>query len=314
MASTDELYVGIDVSKRQLDVCVHGREDHWEFANDMQGIGDLVATLHGLEPTLITVEATGGYEMVMVVEISGAGLAVAVVNPTRVRRFAEALGQLAKTDRIDAGVIAHYGSVVRPATQKLRGEEEEYLAGLVKRRSQVIVMVTAEKNRLHTSSLRLRRDVQEHVEWLQAKLKELDGEIKQMISNSHIWVEKAAILRSVPGVGEVTVATLLGHLPELGDENRQKIAALVGVAPFNKDSGPRRGKRRIFGGRSSVRRVLYMAALVAVQRNPVIKSFYENLIQRGKPKKVALTACMRKLLVILNAMLRNGELWRYAPA
>lgn len=246
--------------------------------------------------------------------MSAAGLAEAVVNPTRVRRFAEALGQLAKTDRIDAGVIAHYGSVVRPATQKLRGEEEECLAGLVKRRSQVVVMITAEKNRLHTSPLRIRQDVQEHVEWLEAKQKELDGEIKQMISNSHVWVEKAAILRSVPGVGEVTVATLLGHLPELGDENRQKIAALVGVAPFNKDSGPRRGKRRIFGGRSSVRCALYMATLCAVRYNPVIKSFYENLLQRGKPKKVALTACMRKLLVILNAMLRNGELWRYAPA
>lgn len=314
MTSIEELFVGIDVSKRQLEVCVHGREDGWQFPNDVEGIRDLLPMLHRLAPTLIIVEATGGYEMVMVAEVCAAGLPLAVVNPTRVRRFADSLGQLAKTDRIDARVIAHFGSVVRPPIRTLQSEEEEYLRALVDRRSQIIVILTAEKNRLHTSPLRLRPDVQEHVDWLEGKLKELEAEISRMIRHSSIWREKEAILRSVPGVGPVTAVTLLADLPELGTLNRQKIAALVGVAPFNKDSGPKRGKRRIFGGRASVRRTLYMGTLVATRFNPVIRRFYENLIQRGKPTKVAITACMRKLLVILNAMLRNGEMWRYAPA
>lgn len=314
MTSTEELFVGIDVCKRQLEMRVHGCEDDWQFPNDAEGIGDLLVTLRRLAPTLIIVEATGGYEMVMVAEVCAAGLPIAVVNPTRVRRFADSLGQLAKTDRIDAGVIAHFGSVVRPPIRTLQSEEEEYLRGLVERRRQIIVILTAEKNRLHTSPLRLRPDVQEHVDWLEGKLKELEAEIGQMIRHSPIWREKEAILRSVPGIGPITAVTLLADLPELGTLNRQKIAALVGVAPFNKDSGPRRGKRRIFGGRASVRRTLYMGTLVATRFNPVIRRFYQNLIQRGKPTKVALTACMRKLLVILNAMLRNGEPWRYVPA
>ncbi len=309
MTSTDEVFVGIDVSKAKLDVRIHGQQDSWQFHNDADGIGALLQFLQQLPPTLVTVEASGGYELVMVAEVSAAHLPVAVVNPTRVPRFADSLGQLAKTDRIDAGVIAHFGSVVCPPVRTLHTEEEEYLAGLVDRRRQVIVMVTAEKNRLHTSPLRLRPGVQEHVDWLQAKLTDLEEEIGCIIRTSPLWCEKEAIMRSVPGIGPITAATLLADLPELGILNRQKIAALAGVAPFNKDSGPRRGKRRIFGGRASIRRTLYMAALSATKCNSVIRSFYQSLLRRGKEKKVALTACMRKLLVILNAMLRKGETW-----
>lgn len=314
MTNTDELFIGIDVSKSQLDVHAHGREDDWRFHNDAEGIRELIAMLQRLSPSLIAVEATGGYEMGMVSEVCAASLPVAVVNPTRVRRFADSLGQLAKTDRIDARMIAHFASVVRPPVRPLQSEEEAYLAGLVDRRRQITVMLTAEKNRLYTSPPRLRSSVQEHVDWLEGQLKELNDEIARLIRNSPIWCEKEALLRSVPGIGPVTSATLLADLPELGTLNRQKIAALVGVAPFNKDSGVKRGKRRIFGGRASVRRTLYMAALVATKFNPVIRRFYQNLLARGKVKKVALTACMRKLLVILNAMIRKREAWRYIPA
>ena len=312
MTSDRELFVGIDVSKGDVAVSVHGQDKGWQFHNDAEGFVQLIAALRPLSPTLIVVEATGGYELVMVAELCAAGLPVAVVNPTRVRRFAESLGQLAKTDRIDARIIAHFASVARPPVRTLHSEDEEYLGGLVERRRQIIVMLTAEKNRLYTSPLRLRADVKEHVEWLEGKLKELDDELSDLIRRSPIWREKEALLRSVPGIGPVTAVTLLADLPELGTLNRQKIAALAGVAPFNKDSGVKRGKRRIFGGRASVRRTLYMAALAATKFNPIIRAFYESLIRRGKEKKVALTACMRRLLVILNAMLRKNEAWRYA--
>lgn len=314
MTSADELFVGIDVGKKKNDVHIHGVEDESEYHNDAEGIRELVDSMRQLKPTLIVAEATGGYERVMVAELSAAGLPIAVVNPTRVRRFAESLGQLAKTDKIDARMIAHFASVVRPPVRTLKSEEEEHLADLMDRRRQIIVMLTAEKNRLHTSRGHIRDDIQEHVDWLTGKRNELDKEIDSMIRNSQEWSEKAALLRSVPGVGPVTAATLLADLPELGTLNRQKIAALVGVAPFNKDSGKKRGKRRIFGGRAPVRRTLYMAALVCTRFNPVIKQFYTRLIERGKEKKVALTACMRKLLVILNALVRKQEVWHYVPA
>ncbi len=310
--TTREVFVGIDVCKRHLEVRVHGREQGWQFPNDAEGVSQLLTKLRRLRPTLIVVEATGGYEKLAVAEVCAAGLPIAVVNPTRVRRFAESLGQLAKTDRIDAAVIAHFGSVVRPAAQALASEEEQHLRALLDRRRQIMAMLTAEKNRWHTSPACLRADVQQHVEWLQGKLKEIEAEIDDLIRNSPVWQEKTALLRSVPGIGPVSAATLVADLPELGTLNRQKIAALVGLAPFNQDSGPKRGKRRIFGGRASVRRTLYMSTLVAIRFNPVIKSFYEKLIRRGKPTKVAITACMRKLLVILNAMMRKGEAWRCA--
>lgn len=314
MTRADEPFVGIDVSKEKNDVHVHGTAEESQFRNDAEGIRELVESMRQLSPTLIVVEASGGYERLMVAELTAAGLPVAVVNPTRVRRFAESLGQLAKTDKIDARMIAHFASVVRPPVRALKSEEEELLADLLDRRRQIVVMSTAEKNRLYTSRGRIRDDIQEHVDWLTAKQSELDKEIADLIRSNQTWREKEALLRSVPGVGPVTASTLLADLPELGTLNRQKIAALVGVAPFNKDSGPRRGKRRIFGGRSAVRRTLYMAALACTRFNPVIKRFYDNLVGRGKEKKVALTACMRKLLVILNAMVRKQEVWRHIPA
>jgi transposase len=314
MTSSEERFVGIDVGKRKNDVHVHGLADESQYHNDAEGIRDLVGSMLQLSPALIVIEATGGYERYMVAELSAAGLPIAVVNPTRVRRFADSLGQLAKTDKIDARTIAHFASVVRPPVRALKSEEEEHLGDLLDRRRQVIAMQTAEKNRLHTSRGRVRDDIAEHIDWLAAKLNELDKEIADMIRISQEWSEQAALLRSVPGVGPVTVATLLADLPELGTLNRQKIAALVGVAPFNKDSGKKRGKRRIFGGRASVRRTLYMAALVCTRYNPVIKRFYNHLVDQGKEKKVALTACMRKLLVILNAMVRKQEFWHYIPA
>ena len=314
MTSSDERFVGIDAGKRKNDVHVHGMAEGWEYANDAEGIRELVDSMLQLSPTLIVVEATGGYERRMVAEVSAAGLPIAVVNPTRVRRFADSLGQLAKTDKIDARTIAHFASVVRPPIRALKSEEEEYLGDLLDRRRQLIAMQTAEKNRLHTSRGRISEDIKEHLNWLAAKLDELDGEIADMIGSSQEWSEKATLLRSVPGVGPVMTAALLADLPELGTLNRQKIAALVGVAPFNKDSGKKRGKRRIFGGRAAVRRTLYMAALAGTRHNPVIKRFYNHLLDQGKEKKVALTACMRKLLVILNAMVRKQEFWHYDPA
>ena len=314
MTKAGELFVGIDVGKAKNDMHVHGLVDESQFHNDAEGIRELVDSMRELSPTLIVAEATGGYERLMVAELSAAGLPIAVVNPTGVRRFADSLGQLAKTDKIDARTIAHFASVVRPPARALKSEEEKCLGDLLDRRRQVIAMQTAEKNRLHTSRGRMRDDIEEHVDWLAAKLDELDQEIADMIGNSPEWSEKATLLRSVPGVGPVTAATLLADLPELGTLNRQKIAALVGVAPFNKDSGKKRGKRRIFGGRASVRRALYMAALSCTRHNPVIKRFYDSLVNRGKLKKVALTACMRKLLVILNAMVRKQEVWTHTPA
>ena len=314
MTRAVELFVGVDVGKAKNDVHVHGLENESQFHNDAEGIRELVGTLQQLSPMLIVAEATGGYERLMVAHLSAAGLPIAVVNPTRVRRFADSLGQLAKTDKIDARTIAHFASVVRPPVRTLKSEEEEYLGELLDRRCQIINMQTAEKNRLHTSRGQIRDDIQEHVDWLTSKQKELDKEIARLIRSNQEWSEKEALLRTVPGVGPVTAATLLADLPELGTLSRQKIAALAGVAPFNKDSGSKRGKRRIFGGRSAVRRTLYMAALSCTRFNPVIKRFYDSLLDRGKEKKVALTACMRKLLVILNAMVREQEAWRHIPA
>jgi transposase len=270
----------------------------------------LVVQLSQLGPTLVVLEATGGFEMVLVAELVQAGLPVVVTNPRRVRAFARCTGRLAKTDKMDAKLLAHFAAAVRPPVRTLPNEEEEQLTGLLTRRRQIVDMLTVEKNRLHTVRPALRSDIEEHIAWLQEKLAKIDAEIDQFIRGTPLWREKEAILRSVPGVGRVTSCTLLAMLPELGTLNRQAIAALVGVAPVNKDSGRRQGKRRVYGGRATVRSVLYMAALAAKRYNPRIKQFYESLIRRGKEKKVALTACMRKLLVILNAMMHSNQPWR----
>jgi transposase len=310
MTSSPHVFVGIDVHKSKLEMSVHQRQEHWAFDNDPEGIAKLIVVLRALTPMLVAVEASGGYERGVVVEGCVAGLPMAVANPTRVRSFARGLGILAKTDRIDAGVIAYFACVARPPIRAVQDEQQEYLSERVGRRRQLIDMLTVERNRLHTCAPCLHSSIQEHIEWLKAEVKELDQEIDRLIQSAKSWSRKAVILDSVPGVGPVSIATLLADLPELGTLNRQQIAALVGLAPFNRDSGPKRGKRRIFGGRASVRRTLYMAALVATRYNPVIRSFYERLRSRGKEAKVALTACMRKLLVILNAMVARDETWR----
>jgi transposase len=306
----DENFVGIDVSKRHLDVAVWGQEEVWQQPNNEQGIIAVVGKLTELAPTLIVLEASGGWEMSLVAELAFAKLPVVVVNPTRVRAFAKATGQIAKTDKLDAGTIAWFAQAVRPEVRSLRNEQEAYLASLIARRRQVIGMVTAEKNRRHTTHGLIAERLEEHIAWLAAELDALEEDISRLIKESEVWQEKEALLQSVPGVGPVTAFTLLAELPELGALNRQKIAALAGLAPFNKDSGPRRGKRRIFGGRAGVRCVLYMAALSASKTNPVIKDFYERLLAKGKVKKVALVACMRKLLAILNAIIRDTRPWQ----
>lgn len=314
MAETAGIFVGIDVSKTWLDIAVHASEETWRAGNDDKGITRLIMRLKALEPALIVLEATGGFEMQLVAELAHAKLPVVITNPRKVRAFARSTGKLAKTDKLDAKLLAHFAAAIRPAVRPLPSEEEELLTGLLVRRRQLVDMLTVEKNRLHTVRPALRDDIREHIAWLQAKLAKLDEEIDQFVRKTALWKEKDAILQSVPGVGRVTSCTLLAMLPELGTLNRQEIAALVGVAPVNKDSGRKQGKRRVYGGRATVRSVLYMAAMAAKRYNPRIKKFYEGLLRRGKEKKVALTACMRKLIVILNAMLRTNQRWEFEPA
>jgi len=311
---TSGRFVGVDVSKRWLDVQVHEDGQAWKVGNDPDGFTTLIARMKMVGPTIIVFEATGGYESHCVKALSEAGLAVAVVNPTRVRRFAEAMGILAKTDKIDAKVIAHYASVAKPLAKSRPTPLEEQLAACVERRRQLLVELVAEKNRLSTSPACMQSDIEEHIVWIDEHVKKLDTQIQACISQKTEWQERVKIIDSVPGVGPVTATTLVAEMPELGLLNRQEIAALAGVAPFNKDSGPKKGKRRVFGGREGVRRTLFMAALSAAKCNPIIRSFYESLLKRGKEKKVALTACMRKLLVIINVMVRNGKPWKYLPA
>ncbi len=310
---TSELFVGIDVSKRWLEVQVYGEATSRKLGNDVDGFASLIEHAKLLQPELIVFEATGGYERRAVKALNEAGFRVCVVNPTRVRRFAEALGVLAKTDKIDARMIAHFANVVRPAANGRQTPLEEQLAACVERRRQLLVELVAEKNRLSTCPSCVREGIEEHIAWLEEHIERLETDIQTCIRQKPEWQARAEIIDSVPGVGPVTAATMLAELPELGQLNRQKIAALVGVAPFNKDSGPRQRKRKIFGGRAGVRRTLYMAALSATKFNPVIRAFYASLLERGKEKKVALTACMRKLLVIINALVRKGEAWRLSP-
>lgn len=311
---TSNIFVGIDVSKRWLEVHIHGYASSWKVGNDPDGIADLVKRMKAIQVSLIVFEATGGYERRAAKALREGGLPVAVVNPTRIRRFAEAIGILAKTDKLDAQVIAHFAAVVHPPVNGQQTTLEEQLAACVERRRQLLVELVAEKNRLSTCPTWMKLDIAEHVGWLEEHIERLAAEIQAFIAQDPEWKTRAEIIDSVPGVGEVTAATMVAELPELGSLSGKKIAALVGVAPFNKDSGPKRGKRRIFGGREGVRRTLFMAALSATRHNPVIRSFYERLLRYGKEKKVALVACMRKLLVIINSMVKKSEKWRYIPA
>lgn len=314
MKKAMEIFVGIDVSKAWLDEAVYEHKEVNRFSNNEVGIASLVRVLKKLKPKLIVLEPTGGFEILVVAELSRAGLPVAVINGKRVRDFAKATGQIAKTDKLDARVLAHFATAIRPEVRPLRTEEEEQLTALLTRRRQILDMITVEKNRLVTVRAKMKPDLEAHIHWLSDNLKELDQEIEDFIKGSPLWKEKDNLLQSVPGVGPVTSATMLGMLPELGLLNRQEIAALVGVAPMNKDTGNKQGKRSIYGGRADVRSVLYMAALSAKKHNPFIRKFYERLIRHGKEKKVALTACMRKLLVILNALVRTNQPWRSQTA
>src|SRR5512139_760239 len=312
MQKAVEIFVGIDVSKAWLDVAVHEQAEVWRMANEEAGIGKLVERLKAWRPKRIVVEPTGGFEILLVAELAQAGLPIVMVNAKRVRDFARATGQLAKTDKLDAKVLAHFAAAIQPPLRAMQTEQEEQLTARMTRRRQILDMLTVEKNRLVTLRGAMRTDIEAHLLWLSQRLKDLDQEITAFVHSSPIWKEKDTLLQSVPGVGPVPSATLLGMLPELGQLNRQQIAALVGVAPVNTDSGRKQGKRRVYGGRADVRSVLYMAALAATKFNPKIQAFYQSLLKRGKQKKVALTACMRKLLVILNAMLRTGQSWRFA--
>ena len=302
-------FVGIDVSKDTLEVGVRPDGKRWSVANSEQEITTLLESLLDVSPALIVVEATGGLQVMVVAELTAAGLPVAVVNPRQVRDFAKATGQLAKTDVIDADILAHFGEALRPEVRDLKDEETQHLTALMTRRRQIVGMLTAEKNRLSMSQKGIRKEIRKHIAWLQGRLDVMNKDISDAIRKSPVWREKDEILRSSPGVGPVLSVSLLAGLPELGTLNRKQVAALVGVAPLNRDSGRYRGSRSVWGGRSEVRAALYMAALVASKWNPVIREFYQRLIAGGKKPKVALTACMRKLLCILNAMIRNGARW-----
>jgi transposase len=310
MATSSETYVGIDVSKDRLDVAVLGEKQEKHVSNTKDGIAQLVKQMVDLQPELIVVEATGGYQRVVVDALFHAGLCVAVVNPARVRQFARADGLLAKTDRLDAQVLAKFGKKMQPRQYEGKSEAEKQLSALLVRRKQVEEMLKAEQNRLRTVSSSLRGSVERIIAILKEEKKRLDEQIRELMSEQQAWQEQTEILTSAPGVGVVTTATLLAELPELGKMDRKKIAALVGLAPMNYDSGKKRGYRKTKGGRTDVRSVLYMSTLVATRYNPVIRIQYQHLLKRGKLKKVALTACMRKFLTILNAMVRDQQPFR----
>ena len=305
------IYVGIDVAKAQVDVAIRPGGDRREVSNDPAGIAALVAQMQQLNPAALVLEATGGLELPLVAALAAASLPVVVVNPRQVRDFAKATGRLAKTDSLDAAVLAHFAEAVRPPRRPLRDAETQVLSSLVARRHQVMTMLVAERNRLSSAAMAVRPSIEAHIAWLKQQLDDLDQGLRQTLRQSPVWREKDDLLRSVPGIGNQISLTLLAYLPELGTLNRRQIAALVGVAPFNRDSGTLRGKRTVWGGRARVRTALYMGALVASRFNPVIRDFYQRLLSAGKPKKLALTACMRKLLIILNSILKYGSSWNH---
>ena len=303
-------FVGIDVAKAHLDIAIRPGDKQWQVDYTEEGIQELVGQIAKFHPALVVLEASGGLEVTVVEALAVADLPVVVVNPRQVRDFAKATGKLAKTDALDAHVLAHFAEAIRPACRSLPDSETQSLNALVARRNQVITMMVAEKNRLRTSRPPVIQRIQLHIDWLKQELDGIDQELKEMLHNSPEWREKENLLRTVPGVGPQLAVSMLAYLPELGTLDKKRIAALVGVAPFNRDSGTLRGKRAVWGGRSRIRASLYMAALVASRHNPVISAFYQRLLAAGKAKKVALTACMRKLLVILNAMLKNHSSWQ----
>lgn len=311
----NETFVGIDVSKDSLEVALRPSNTVQSFTNDEEGIAAILQLLRPQPPALIVLEATGKYERQVARALAVEGLRFNVINPRQARAFARATGILAKTDRIDALLPARFAETLRPEARQLKDEQTEALGELVTRRRQIVEMISAEKNRhAMATEKRVRRDIQVHIRWMEKRLEDINDDIDQWIRQSPLWREKDKLLQSVTGVGPVLASTILGALPELGTLNRKQIAALVGVAPFNRESGRHKGKQKIQGGRSAVRSVLYMGTVAGIRSNPVLRSFYERLVAKGKPKKLALTACMRKLLVILNTMVKNGTRWQNQPA
>jgi len=303
-------YVGIDVAKERIDIAVYSSDQRWTFANNDSGIAEAVSRLEEMAAMLVVLEASGGIESPLVAAVCVAGIPVAVVNPRQTRDFARATGCLAKTDAIDARVLAHFAAAIHPDPRPLPETQAQELSALLARRRQLVEMLTAERNRLRQARSKAVQDrVRAHITWLEKELATIGKDLHRSIQESPAWREKDNLLKGVPGVGTVLSVTLLANLPELGTLNRRQIAALVGVAPLNRDSGSFRGKRTIWGGRAAVRAAIYMSTLVATRHNPVIRAFYQRLCAAGKPKKVALTACMRKLLIILNAVIKHNTPW-----
>jgi transposase len=309
---SENVYVGVDVSKARLDVFVSEGEQVWAVGNDEAGVAELAGRLAPLAPSLVVLEATGGLERALVAQLMAAKLPVVVVNPRQVRAFAKSLGRLAKTDALDARILALFGERIRPALRELPEPDTQALADQLSRRRQLVEMLTMEKNRLQQAHLgAVRKNLKEHIEWLKQQLRASDSGLRQAVEGSPAWQAKRDLLEEVKGVGDITALSLIGLLPELGTLGRKQIAALVGVAPFARDSGTLRGRRTVWGGRAAVRTVLYMATLTAIRWNPVLRAFYTRLREAGKLKKVAIVASMRKLLTILNAMVRDGK--RFDP-
>ncbi len=310
MMNCIEQFVGIDVSKAKLDVCIAPCEASMQVAYDEAGVERLTQHLHDLRPTLIVLEATGGMETLIATRLAGRGLPVAVVNPRQVRDFAKASGRLAKTDRVDATVLATFAQAIRPQARPLKDEDSRALEEMLNRRRQLIEMRVQESQRLDTAASKaMKESLMDHIQWLDKQIDDVDRDLKRRLRESAVWRAKDDLLKSIPGVGPVTALTMLAKCPELGALNRRQIASLVGVAPLANDSGRYRGKRFIWGGRADVRAVLYMATLSAMRCNEVIKAFAERLKQAGKPPKVIIVACMRKLLTIMNAMIKNNTPW-----
>lgn len=309
--SSVEHFIGIDVSKSTLDVCILPANQILQTRNDETGIRQLIDSLRGLRPTLIVLEATGGLETPVVCELGAAGLPVAIINPRQARDFAKATGKRAKTDRIDAGVLAHFAQMLQPPVRPLKDAETRALDDMLNRRRQLVTMRVQEHLRLgNATSLLLKKSLNAHIAWLEQQIDEVDGDLTRQLRTSPLWRAKDELLRSIPGVGPVTSLTVLAKCPELGSLSRRQIAALAGVAPLAHDSGKLRGKRFVWGGRAALRAVLYMAALAAMRCNPAIKAFAERLRATGKPGKVVLVACMRKLLTIMNAILKTETPFR----
>jgi len=308
---TEHTYAGIDVSKDHLDLAILPSREKRQYSNDEGGIDKLIKRLQNLPINLVVLEPTGGYEAPVAAALAAQAIPVAVVNARQVREYARATGRLAKTDSLDALVMAEFATAIKPKARPLGDEETEEIKALVSRRRQLLEMLTAEKNRLAMARQYLKPKIITHIEWLKKEIENLDTDLRKRIEGSPVWRVKDNLLQSIPGVGKVLSATLLAELPELGKLNRRQIAALVGVAPFNRDSGHMIGKRSVWGGRASIRTALYMATLVGTRHNPVIKEFYQRLVARGKAKKVALVACMRRLLTIMNAIIKHQTAWHY---